>query len=603
MTDVLMYSLKSAFVLFLLYVPYTLLLHRDSFFRLNRFVLLGVLLLSLVLPLCNVSWLSMDRQPVVHAAQMQMVEIGIPVNVLPQNDVVEEVAEVSASSSFTLFGLLTLIYIIGMAVVLLLRLWQMGSLRLQLRRGSLWRHSEDGITVYCHADRVAPFSWMNSIVISEEDYAESGREIILHETGHIRFHHSWDVLLLTLVQMVQWWNPLAYMAGISLRDVHEYEADDYVLRQGVSASAYQMLLLKKAVGYGSYTFANNFNHSLTKKRIAMMRKTKSNPWMRSKVLYVIPVTTLALSVFATPEIVSPVQDVVSKFESKGTDTSGDLQTNDPFSPEIMEGVQNAATANEDTIYGKVDKNAEYPGGTEALMKFMMTNLKYPETCRKEGIQGRVVIKFVVNTDGSIVDMEEARSPHADLTAEAMRVIKMMPKWTPATVGGKTVRSRFNLPVMFRLDGGKKTQYTSPQKPQSPQSLTDEQKAVHDWFGAQPELMTHLNKNIRYPKECQEQGFEGRVLVSIAVEKDGSVSVDGSEYKPVSSKNDTPVAVNAYKNADGTQKTKLSEEELKNLMIKEAERVLKLSPKLKPYKNGKGETVRATFKVPVMFRLH
>lgn len=600
MTDVLMYALKSAFVLCLLYVPYTLLLHRDSFFRLNRFVLLGVLLLSLVLPLCNVSWLSMDRQPVVHAAQMQMVEIGIPVNVLPQDDVVEEV---SASSSFTLFGLLTLIYIIGMAVVLLLRLWQMGSLRLQLRRGSLWRHSEDGITVYCHADRVAPFSWMNSIVISEEDYAESGREIILHETGHIRFHHSWDVLLLTLVQMVQWWNPLAYMAGISLRDVHEYEADDYVLRQGVSASAYQMLLLKKAVGYGSYTFANNFNHSLTKKRITMMRKSKSNPWMRSKALYVIPVAALALSAFATPEIVSPVQDVVSKFEGKGTDTSADLQAIGKFSPEIMGEVQNATTANKDTIYGKVDKNAEYPGGTEALMKFMMTNLKYPETCRKGGIQGRVVIKFVVNTDGSIVDMEETRSPHADLTAEAMRIIKMMPKWTPATVGGKTVRSRFFLPVMFWLDGGKKTQYTSPQKPQSPQPLTDEQKAVHDWFGAQPELQTHLNKNIRYPKECQEQGFEGRVLVSIAVEKDGSVSVERSEYKPVSSKKDAPVAVNAYKNADGTQAAKLSEEELKNLMIKEAERVLKAAPKLKPYKNEKGETIRTTFKVPVMFRLH
>lgn len=603
MTDVLMYALKSAFVLCLLYVPYTLLLHRDSFFRLNRFVLLGVLLLSLVLPLCNVSWLSMDRQPVVHAAQMQMVEIGIPVNVLPQNDVVEEMAEASAPSSFTLFGLLTLIYIIGMAVVLLLRLWQMGSLRLQLRRGSLWRHSEDGITVYCHADRVAPFSWMNSIVISEEDYAESGREIILHETGHIRFHHSWDVLLLTLVQMVQWWNPLAYMAGISLRDVHEYEADDYVLRQGVSASAYQMLLLKKAVGYGSYTFANNFNHSLTKKRITMMRKSKSNPWMRSKVLYVIPVTTLALSVFATPEIVSPVQDVVSKFEGKGTDTSADLQAIGKFSPEIMGEVQNATTANEDTIYGKVDKNAEYPGGTEALMKFMMTNLKYPETCRKEGIQGRVVIKFVVNTDGSIVDMEEVRSPHADLTAEAMRIIKMMPKWTPATVGGKTVRSRFNLPVMFRLDGGKKTQYTSPQKPQSPQPLTDEQKAVQDWFGTQPALMTHLMKNTRYPKECQEQGFQGKVVVSVNVDQNGAMSVKGGEYMPWSGNKDASVVVNTYKNADGTQAAKLSEEELKNLMIKEAERVLKAAPKLKPYKNEKGETVSAAFKVPVMFRLN
>lgn len=685
MTDVLMYALKSAFVLCLLYVPYTLLLHRDSFFRLNRFVLLGVLLLSLVLPLCNVSWLSMDRQPVVHAAQMQMVEIGIPVNVLPQNDVVDEMAEASAPSSFTLFGLLTLIYIIGMAVVLLLRLWQMGSLRLQLRRGSLWRHSEDGITVYCHADRVAPFSWMNSIVISEEDYAESGREIILHETGHIRFHHSWDVLLLTLVQMVQWWNPLAYMAGISLRDVHEYEADDYVLRQGVSASAYQMLLLKKAVGYGSYTFANNFNHSLTKKRITMMRKSKSNPWMRSKALYVIPVAALALSAFATPEIVSPIEGMVSEPESKGMENyltgQAAMEENrqNAATMEILkaplagnrlpadatyyvdgekmergiavrrivdgrevvlitrkgengketvtvvgsskndavdeakallrkEGVQKLDVKKEsandnDSIYNVVSENASFPGGDVALSDWMRKNMKYPEECRKQGIQGRVVISFVVNKDGSIVDLETVRSPHPALAEEGLRVVKSMPKWEPAKENGKVVRSRFNIPIMFRLDGGKKTQYTSPQKPQSPQSLTDEQKAVHDWFGAQPELMTHLNKNIRYPKECQEQGFEGRVLVSIAVEKDGSVSVEKSEYKPVSSKNDAPVAVNAYKNADGTQAAKLSEEELKNLMIKEAERVLKAAPKLKPYKNEKGETVRTTFEVPVMFRLH
>ena len=683
MTDVLMYALKSAFVLCLLYVPYTLLLHRDSFFRLNRFVLLGVLLLSLVLPLCNVSWLSMDRQPVVHAAQMQMVEIGIPVNVLPQDDVVEEV---SASSSFTLFGLLTLIYIIGMAVVLLLRLWQMGSLRLQLRRGSLWRHSEDGITVYCHADRVAPFSWMNSIVISEEDYAESGREIILHETGHIRFHHSWDVLLLTLVQMVQWWNPLAYMAGISLRDVHEYEADDYVLRQGVSASAYQMLLLKKAVGYGSYTFANNFNHSLTKKRITMMRKSKSNPWMRSKALYVIPVAALALSAFATPEIVSPIEGMVSEPESKGMENyltgQAAMEENrqNAATMEILktpvagnrlpadatyyvdgekmergiavrrivdgrevvlitrkgengketvtvvgsskndavdeakallrkEGVQQLNVKNEgandnDSIYNVVSENAEFPGGNMAASNWISKNMTYPEECRKQGIEGRVVIKFVVNKDGSIVDAEAVKSPHPALAEEGLRVVKSMPKWKPAKEGGKVVRSRFNIPIVFKLSG-KKPQSASaqPQKPQSPQSLTDEQKAVHDWFGAQPELMTHLNKNIRYPKECQEQGFEGRVLVSIAVEKDGSVSVEKSEYKPASSKNDASVVMTAYKNADGTQAAKLSEEELKNLMIKEAERVLKAAPKLKPYKNEKGETVRATFEVPVMFRLH
>ena len=274
-----------------------------------------------------------------------------------------------------------------------------------------------------------------------------------------------------------------------------------------------------------------------------------------------------------------------------------------------EGVQQLNVKNEsandnDSIYNVVSENAEFPGGNMAASNWISKNMTYPEECRKQGIEGRVVIKFVVNKDGSIVDAEAVKSPHPALAAEALRVVKSMPKWKPAKEGGKVVRSRFNIPIMFRL-AGKKPQSASaqPQKPQSPQSLTDEQKAVHDWFGAQPALMTHLNKNIRYPKECQEQGFEGRVLVSIAVEKDGSVSVDGSEYKPVSSKNDASVVVNTYKNADGTQAAKLSEEELKNLMIKEAERVLKAAPKLKPYKNEKGETIRTTFKVPVMFRLH
>ena len=417
----------------------------------------------------------------------------------------------------------------------------------------------------------------------------------------------------------------------------------------------------------------------------MMRKSKSNPWMRSKALYVIPVAALALSAFATPEIVSPIEGMVSEPESKGMENyltgQAAMEENrqNAATMEILkapvaenrlpadatyyvdgekmergiavrrivdgrevvlitrkgedgketvtvvgsskndavdeakallrkEGVQKLDVKKEgandnDSIYNVVSENAEFPGGNMAASNWISKNMTYPEECRKQGIEGRVVIKFVVNKDGSIVDAEAVKSPHPALAEEGLRVVKSMPKWKPAKEGGKVVRSRFNIPIVFRLDGGKKTQYTSPQKPQSPQSLTDEQKAVHDWFGAQPELMTHLNKNIRYPKECQEQGFEGRVLVSIAVEKDGSVSVEGSEYKPASSKNDASVVVNTYKNADGTQAAKLSEEELKSLMIKEAERVLKLSPKLKPYKNGKGETVRATFKVPVMFRLH
>ena len=581
MSALLMFSMKSAFVLCMLYLPYQLLLHRDSFFRLNRLVLLATLLLSLVLPLCNVTWLSLDEQPVVQAAQMQMIEIGIPVHVLDEPTVMAGEEEEKAPA-FPVFTLCAFIYIIGMAVVLVLRLSQIARLRLGMRHGCLWHQKEEGTTVYCHAGNTPPFSWMRCIVINEKDYAEAGREIILHEKGHIRALHSWDMLALTAVQMVQWWNPLVYLLGTSLRDIHEFQADDYVLRQGISAKAYQLLLIKKAVGYGSYTFANNFNHSLTKKRITMMRKSKSNPWMRSKVLYVIPVTTLALSVFATPEIVSPVQDVVSKFESKGTDTSADLQAIGKFSPEIMGEVQNATTANEDTIYGKVDKNAEFPGGHKALIDWMQKNLQYPDTCRKAGIQGKVIIAFVVDTDGSIVDMEEARSPHADLTAEAMRIIKMMPKWTPATVGGKTVRSRFYLPVMFRLDGGKKinnNEKASQSINVSATAATTDEDKIYDFGktdknaefpGGDEACMKFLRETLQYPDTCLKNKIQGRVLVQFVVNTDGSIVDVKAEKSP-----------NPF----------LSEEAI---------RTIKLMPKWNPAKVD-GKAVRSRFKIPVVFR--
>jgi len=307
-------------VLSMLYLPYMLMLRRESFFRFNRMMLLGILFLSLVLPLCNISAMSLDHQPVVQAAQLQILELGIPIHVLPKVQVVA-----GGTTGFSVFLLISVLYIIGMMLLLAMRLWQVGRLQLGLRKGTLWQQEEQGVRIFCHAEDVSPFSWMRNIVISQKDYEEAGREIVLHEMGHIQAHHSWDVILLTLVQMLQWWNPLAYVLGISLRDVHEYEADDYVLRQGISAQTYQLLLIKKAVGSGSYAFANSFNHSLTKKRITMMKNPNSNPWMRSKALYVIPVAALALSAFATPKFVAPIQEAVTKLEGKGTENTPNLQ--------------------------------------------------------------------------------------------------------------------------------------------------------------------------------------------------------------------------------------------------------------------------------------
>ena len=497
-------------------------LRRESFFRFNRMMLLGILFLSLALPLCNVPWMSLDHQPVVQAAQLQMLELGIPVHVLPEVQVVADGVASQETSRFSVFFLVSLIYIIGMVLLLATRLWQVGRLQFGLRKGALWNEDRQGIRIYCHAGEVAPFSWMRSIVISEKDYDEAGREIILHEMGHIQGCHSWDVVLLTLVQMLQWWNPLAYALGISLRDVHEYEADDYVLRQGVSAQSYQLLLIKKAVGSGSYAFANSFNHSLTKKRITMMKRIKSNPWMRSKALYVIPVAALALSAFATPKFVAPIEDAVSKLEDKGTENSPNLQVlegkrkvvelkeaprivvdgkemNPHDAIKAVQGkeikislssqsntlsigtTQSKMEAKEDSIYNVVAHNASYPGGDTECFKFLSENVRYPKLCHYYGFQGRVIVEFVIEKDGSISNIHKVRGPGKELSQvdvvsykndnpdatelpkegqnlgdllyeEVVRVMKLMPKWEPAEdKDGNIVRSRFILPFIFRLN--------------------------------------------------------------------------------------------------------------------------------------------------------
>lgn len=297
MSTLLIYAIKSAILLTLLFVPGIFLMFKEKMFRFNRMTLLAILVLSLVLPLCNFSALSMDRMPAVQTIERGLIQAGIPVEV-PSYISTEDIT--SQEKPFPWFYVVSILYGIGVMTILCIRLREVLSMGRIIRRGSIWAKEDDGIRIYCHAENVAPFCWLRSIVISEADYKENGREIILHEKAHILYRHSLDIILLTLVEALQWWNPFVYLLGIHLRDVHEYEADDYVLHQGVSVHSYSELIIRKAVGASTYTFANNFNHSLTKKRINMMHKTDSKR-RRSRVLYVLPMIALALSAFATSE--------------------------------------------------------------------------------------------------------------------------------------------------------------------------------------------------------------------------------------------------------------------------------------------------------------
>ena len=626
MSALLLYSIKSAIVLSMLYLPYMLMLRRESFFRFNRLILLGILLLSLVLPLCNIPWMSLDHQPVVQAAQLQMLELGIPVHVLPEVQVLAEGAASQGISRFSVFFLVSLIYIIGMVALLMMRLWQIARLQFGLRRGVLWHNDEQGVRIYCHSGDVAPFSWMRNIVINEKDYDEAGREIVLHEMGHIQGRHSWDVVLLTLVQMLQWWNPLCYVLGISLRDVHEYEADNFVLEQGVSAQGYQLLLIRKAVGSGSYAFANSFNHSLTKKRITMMKKSKSNPWMKSKALYVIPVAALALSAFATPKFVAPIEETVTKLEGKGTENSANLQVlEQEMNPAVQKDMAQSSAENvileevkqQDTeerpLFVLDGKIIEIPEGMkdinfkrmreEQLTKLLNINvediesitvLKNEEATKIWGDKGANGV-FVIATKKETKEPERQNLVYNKETGTYDPVLKDLVKKLPGaemddegniTVGGKPV-SKIMLEdkTVFNKND---TIYNVP--------------AVRAQYpGGDLEIFKFLSENIRYPKLCHEFGVQGRVIVSFVIEKDGSISSIKKNRAP--SQTLTEVTVQAYKKEHPDSQEQLEAgQDLGDLLFEEAKRVLELMPKWEPAKDEDGNPVRSIFNLPVLFRL-
>jgi len=317
MNDIFIYSVKSSLVLTMLYLPYMLMLRKESFFRMNRIILLSILFFSLILPVCNFSALAIVNEPVAEATKQVYVQFDT-VKVVSNSS-----AQTASQSQLEFFDwsmLLHGILILGMVIMALVRLLQMTRMHTMMRLGCLWSKTEEGCTIYCHAGDISPFSWMKSIVINENDYHENGHQIILHEKGHILCHHSFDILLLTLVQTLLWWNPLVYIFGNSLRDVHEYEADNYVLTAGVNTQEYQILLIRKALGTRTYAFANNFKHSLVKNRITMMMKKNTNKWAYGKTLYLILLVALALCAFASPktEVNNAPQNVKVKQVKKTT---------------------------------------------------------------------------------------------------------------------------------------------------------------------------------------------------------------------------------------------------------------------------------------------
>ena len=388
------YIAECALCLALLYLPFWGLLRKDTFFQFNRFVLLAITVLSFILPWISIPEITSQLAPS-ETISIQLEEINVMIS------------GKALSENISWKTILTIIYLLGAVTCLLYKMIDLVRLIRFIPRGCLWVHTENGIHIHCHAHDVVPFSWMNHIVISEKDYEENGHNILLHEQAHIACRHSWDVLWLSFVEVLQWFNPFVWMLSKEIQDIHEYEADLTVLHKGINARDYQLLIIQKVVGSGSYTFANNFNHSSLKKRITMMIKEKSNPWARLKYLYILPIVAICM--------IACTQSAKS----------------------IMS-------------YEEVEVKPEYPGGMGELGKLLNSNLKYPLISFENGVQGEVLVQFVVDKEGNVEEVTVSKGVDPYLDAEALRVIKMMPKWKPGKHEGKEVNVKCTIPVGFRL---------------------------------------------------------------------------------------------------------------------------------------------------------
>ena len=276
MVEFLLYQGKAAVILAVFYMFYRLLLSRDTFHRFNRIVLLVTAALSFILPLCVIT-----VHKVVSLPSAPSATFDIPV---PTSGLSEPVWPV----------VLCVIFAIGAISVLAMS--ALSAIRVAgiINRGERRTLESGEILVVTEADTV-PFSWMKYIVLSREDYGSGYSQILTHEKAHIALRHSWDILFVDIITALQWFNPAMWMLKADLRAIHEFEADDAVLRSGADVKEYQYLLIRKAVSKSGYSVANSFNHSTLKVRITMMLNKKSSRMSAWKALYIIPLVGISLA--------------------------------------------------------------------------------------------------------------------------------------------------------------------------------------------------------------------------------------------------------------------------------------------------------------------
>lgn len=435
MNEVLMYLIQSAAILAVLYSIYWLFLRNDTFFYVNRLYLLTSLLLALIVPLFKI--------------RLWNVEAVTPVTILldPVLITPEKIEKVS-SGHMSLFEIIGIIYLTGVVIFFLRFMVQLVQLLLVVHRCKITR--QEGANLVFVDSGYSPFSFFNLIFIRREYYVDGKlTPVIEHEKIHIRQLHTLDLILSEIAIIILWFNPFAWFTGRSVKSVHEFLADEGVLKKGFHKTDYQTLILNEAMGLQINNLTNNFNISLLKTRIKMMTKSRSASWTSLKAGFALPALIAVMFLFTAGSL--------------NTLSSQDAQQK-KVAPADNSTVFAAKAAENDSVFAVVKTMPEFPGGFDAMAKYLVENIKYPEESRKNGIQGTVFVSYVVEKDGSVTNVKIIRGIGLECDKEAQRVVKAMPKWIPGKNDkGEVVRVQFNLPIKFALDDKDKAKSAEGQK--------------------------------------------------------------------------------------------------------------------------------------------
>lgn len=613
--------------------------------------LLAAMLFSLVLPLLGL-WVGTEAPQMVSLKQnlfggTMLGEIVVTPGgqtALPEAEIV---ANAAVRPQISVWQVLAVIYLIGVGITALLLLIKLGKLAALVIRSP--KEKREGYTAVFTGREQGSFSFFRYAFFPNENVAP---DIVRHEASHISHRHSWDILFVEVMMVLQWFNPFIYLYKKELQSLHEYQADRDVVATGVDKRNYMMLILQQCTAVDFSGIGNNFSLILTKKRIKMITKNEKAKGLWWRLLATLPV--LAFLMIANTKVSAQEKTTESqritvemgqfeiydddgfpmllkdtiiynedgsyvKCETSDSDVldpntgeplkkmtitthkadgspanhmslhweiQGDttLYTAEPFSiTEESLGIllgglsaQEDAPSN-DTVFNIVDEMPVFPGGEQAMMKYIAENIKFPQEAKDKEIAGRVFLAFVVEKDGSVSNVEVKRGIGGGCDDEAVRVVKAMPKWKPGKQKGEPVRVSYMLPVNFKLTDDiptksvKKTEAYKPEMKPNADGIYQIVEEMPQFPGGEKALMEYIAKNLTYPQEARDKGVEGRVFIGMVIEKDGSV-------------NEVKVLRGIGGGCD-----------------EEAVRVIKALPKWKPGKM-KGEPVRVSYLMPINFKL-